>query len=161
VTDKEWEERDRQRLLRSLGWSMELLASRKRKEHEAKALGVAVSSLNYTKRYMSNPEFRERERIRARDRKLRRASGIEAASDGSLTTSALVALFASAKCCPFCRKRMKSQEKSLDHIVPLSKGGAHSVLNVLVCCKRCNAKKHARPIALMLNDGQQLPLVAA
>jgi 5-methylcytosine-specific restriction endonuclease McrA len=112
-------------------------------------------------RYHSDPLWREQQRLRARDKKLRTQIGREAASDGSLTPKAMVALFAAAKCCPFCRKRMKSQDKSLDHIVPLSKGGAHSILNALVCCKRCNAKKHARPIALMLSDGQQLPLVAA
>jgi 5-methylcytosine-specific restriction endonuclease McrA len=42
---------------------------------------------------------------------------------------------------------MKSQDKSLDHMEPLSLGGWHSIDNVMVCCLRCNVKKNAMPYA--------------
>lgn len=167
IEDRSQSARDaakRQGLLRAV---LRLLGKQQRKaeraqiERVAETQGVSVNGLLWRQRYQSDPLWREQQRLRSRDKKLRRASGIEAASDGSLTPAALVAMFAAAKSCPFCHKRMRSQDKSLDHIVPLSKGGAHSVLNTLVCCKRCNAKKHARPIASMLTEGQQLPLIAA
>jgi len=119
------------------------------------------SSVSYTKRYRSNPMFRESERLRTRDMKLRRSVGIEAVSDGSLTPKALCSLFAAARVCPYCAKRMKSEHKSLDHVVPLSKGGAHSILNAVVCCKRCNSRKGVKDVRDFLPVGVTLPLIVA
>ena len=40
-----------------------------------------------------------------------------------------------------------SQEgQSIDHIIPISRGGTHSVGNIMTLCQRCNASKHARTI---------------
>jgi 5-methylcytosine-specific restriction endonuclease McrA len=44
-----------------------------------------------------------------------------------------------AYCCVYCGK--KSQRLTMDHIIPLSKGGAHTVSNVVPACASCNAKK--------------------
>lgn len=44
--------------------------------------------------------------------------------------------------CHWCRKRVKTVDVHVDHIVPLSKGGAHAVENLCVSCARCNLKKH-------------------
>jgi 5-methylcytosine-specific restriction endonuclease McrA len=38
----------------------------------------------------------------------------------------------------------KSQSPTMDHIVPLSAGGAHSYQNIQCACWRCNHKKAAR-----------------
>lgn len=35
---------------------------------------------------------------------------------------------------------------SIDHIIPLSRGGSHSVGNMMTLCRSCNASKHARTI---------------
>jgi 5-methylcytosine-specific restriction endonuclease McrA len=34
----------------------------------------------------------------------------------------------------------------LDHIVPISKGGAHSYINTQCACRECNGKKLDRPL---------------
>lgn len=39
---------------------------------------------------------------------------------------------------------------TMDHMVPISRGGPHTVENVVPACKPCNFKKHDRPIFSML-----------
>lgn len=40
--------------------------------------------------------------------------------------------------CQYCGVR---RELTLDHVMPSSRGGAHSWLNLVTACKRCNARK--------------------
>jgi hypothetical protein len=47
--------------------------------------------------------------------------------------------------CPMCGKETRSRkERDVDHIIPLSKGGAHSVENLQILCSSCNRKKGAK-----------------
>jgi 5-methylcytosine-specific restriction endonuclease McrA len=72
----------------------------------------------------------------------KRAAIIASRSDGSITAEVLARLFATAKACAYCQAPFaRSADKSLDHIVPLSRGGEHSIGNVCICCKRCNTSK--------------------
>jgi len=43
--------------------------------------------------------------------------------------------------CQYCGKRLTHQTGTIDHIVPVSRGGAHRWDNVVVSCKKCNNKK--------------------
>lgn len=43
--------------------------------------------------------------------------------------------------CHYCGKEAKL---TLDHVIPLSKGGKHSKDNVVAACRRCNSSKGAR-----------------
>jgi len=38
------------------------------------------------------------------------------------------------------------ENQSIDHIIPLSRGGKHSVGNIMTLCLQCNMSKHARTI---------------
>lgn len=67
-----------------------------------------------------------------------------ATGDGTLTRLVLRAMFAWQRECPYCGKAMGAREKSLDHVTPLSRGGTHTADNVVVCCRSCNSRKHAR-----------------
>lgn len=40
--------------------------------------------------------------------------------------------------CQYCGTR---RDLTLDHVVPSSKGGSHTWVNLVAACKRCNAKK--------------------
>lgn len=97
-------------------------------------------------RYWTDPAFRARELEKVQTLKAARAVRIEARSDGTLTGEVIVALYGAARVCPYCDKPMRSPQKSLDHVVALSKGGMHSITNVVVCCKTCNTRKAAQAI---------------
>lgn len=44
--------------------------------------------------------------------------------------------------CAYC---LKPKKLSMDHVVPISKGGSHTADNVVPACLRCNSRKHAGP----------------
>lgn len=56
--------------------------------------------------------------------------------------------------CVYCGRKMA--HLTIDHIVPISHGGAHTLQNVVPACQSCNSKKHAGP---PLNPVQPLLLI--
>lgn len=67
-------------------------------------------------------------------------------SDGTLSVEFLGRMFSDAegKPCPYCGDYMNRRTKTMDHMVPLSKGGVHGAVNVIICCGRCNSSKRDR-----------------
>jgi 5-methylcytosine-specific restriction endonuclease McrA len=45
-------------------------------------------------------------------------------------------------CCAYCGRKTVLLEK--DHIIPLSKGGLHTISNIVPACGPCNNRKHDR-----------------
>ena len=43
--------------------------------------------------------------------------------------------------CHYCGKRFPARELTMDHIVPLIRGGKTTKSNVVPCCSSCNGKK--------------------
>lgn len=64
-------------------------------------------------------------------------------------------LMAHQKCkCICCRGSLKKLGFHLDHITPLSKGGAHEDGNLQLLCPDCNLRKHAKdPVEFMQSRG--------
>ncbi len=55
--------------------------------------------------------------------------------------------------CYYCLNRFSKQELTMDHKVPVARGGLSSKSNVVVCCKQCNTdKKHLTPAEMILGD---------
>jgi len=53
--------------------------------------------------------------------------------------------------CHYCGKKFPSEELTMDHIVPLSRGGRSVKGNVVPCCKECNTrKKYDTPVDMLL-----------
>lgn len=43
--------------------------------------------------------------------------------------------------CYWCAKEFRPHECQADHVIPLWKGGAHSLDNLVICCEFCNRHK--------------------
>lgn len=57
--------------------------------------------------------------------------------------------------CHYCGKRFAPEELTMDHIVPVARGGRSSRGNVVPCCKSCNnAKKYLTPVEMLLNQAE-------
>jgi 5-methylcytosine-specific restriction endonuclease McrA len=105
---------------------------------EVRAMGSAEV---YRWKYRNDEAFRTKEIARRHARKVMKDDG---PNDGTLTPSVVGGLFARAKQCAYCYTPMSPRDKTLDHIIPRSRGGMHGVGNVVVCCRSCNSRKHAR-----------------
>jgi 5-methylcytosine-specific restriction endonuclease McrA len=46
--------------------------------------------------------------------------------------------------CFYCKRKFPARELTMDHIVPVSKGGKSTKNNVVPCCKTCNSEKKSR-----------------
>lgn len=123
--------------------------------------GENAGAVAYRVRYRTNDTFRLKEIARTWTRKA--SSGImrtDARStarvecDGSLDSRTIQRLFAAASSCPYCGMPLDPRKKTLDHILPTSRGGDHSRDNVVVCCSSCNSKKLNRtPLEWALAGG--------
>ncbi len=55
--------------------------------------------------------------------------------------------------CHYCGGHFPADELTMDHIVPLARGGRSVKGNVVVCCKSCNSKKQCQtPVEMILED---------
>ena len=53
--------------------------------------------------------------------------------------------------CHYCGKKFPESELTLDHIVPVARGGRSTRGNLVVCCRACNqAKKFLTPAEMIL-----------
>jgi 5-methylcytosine-specific restriction endonuclease McrA len=48
--------------------------------------------------------------------------------------------------CHLCGKRPRLRDLTIDHVVPISRGGAHVAENMRVACRSCNCRKGARAV---------------
>jgi 5-methylcytosine-specific restriction endonuclease McrA len=46
--------------------------------------------------------------------------------------------------CQYCQKNLSTEESTIDHVVPRSKGGKTTWENVVIACPQCNRKKGGR-----------------
>jgi len=88
---------------------------------------------------------------------LRRALQRKAAVNLAGIRSWVKAVKAKPECvCYYCQSVIPTSRIQFDHIVPLSKGGSHSVENLCVSCAPCNRQKWNKPIQAWVRIGQQI-----
>lgn len=58
--------------------------------------------------------------------------------------------------CYYCERGIAGSEAHFDHIVPLVKGGPHSVENLCVSCPKCNWSKGQKLLSEWRKPGQQV-----
>ena len=76
---------------------------------------------------------------------------------GDVTAKQLLELQQNAKNCYWCNTSLKNKVVHLDHYVALSRGGLHTITNLVVACRECNLKKNAKdPFVFALEKGRLL-----
>lgn len=55
--------------------------------------------------------------------------------------------------CYYCKQQFPPDELTMDHILPVARGGKSQRGNVVTCCKQCNnAKSHLTPAEIILRQ---------
>ena len=55
--------------------------------------------------------------------------------------------------CHYCHGQFNSAELTMDHVVPLARGGKSTKGNTVPCCKKCNSeKKYLTPVEIKLRE---------
>ena len=62
--------------------------------------------------------------------------------DGDVTTQEILKLKQNIKVCYWCNESLKNKKIHIDHYIPLSKGGKHTISNLVISCEKCNLSKH-------------------
>ena len=58
--------------------------------------------------------------------------------------------------CYYCHRKFRPDELTMDHIVPLARGGKSTKGNIVACCKECNnKKKYYTPVELLFQELDQ------
>ena len=150
---KAWREanRDRNNKLQRERYHSDIENTRAKKREEAKrnrkqrtAYAAKRRSENYEK--VINIERASRERNKEKNRPAKNArqrvrNRIIQGKIFVITDKDLRRLYSQP--CAFCGTM---ENLSIDHIIPLSRGGSHSIGNMMTLCRSCNASKNARTI---------------
>lgn len=123
-----------------------------KENYKKKSEEIKAYNRHYRKEHAD--EIRERQRVyrHAHREKIRiyhkkRYKNMLIRNDNTITPDVVIALFSQAEECPYCGKEMLDNGgslidiKTIDHLVPIAKGGWHSKYNVVVCCHHCNSRK--------------------
>jgi 5-methylcytosine-specific restriction endonuclease McrA len=49
--------------------------------------------------------------------------------------------------CQYCADAVTLEKFTVDHVVPLARGGTHAAKNLVTCCKYCNKFKADKPMS--------------
>ena len=115
-------------------------ALRRRMDKKARSERPAQMAAKKREKYARN-----REHYRAKY-----AARLEWLRAGYVTRDELVSLYAASNGqCAYCGSAVParlcpSDPRGFDHVLPRSKGGQHTVSNLVVCCRSCNERKADR-----------------
>lgn len=71
---------------------------------------------------------------------------------GDVKTEDLLHLQQNAKKCYWCNASLKNKIIHIDHYEPLSKGGEHTLSNLVISCSKCNLHKHTKDPTMFANS---------
>ena len=156
TVDEYSNEKMRQRMARQRNRIYRSLSQARRKHHDHDPVWLEGErrkhskkvSQSVTQRYHSDPEFRDRVIATAHSRKASKL-GL-----GGVKVTMQYLGERDGWRCGICGKRIRDRKQaSPDHIVPLSKGGEHSLENLQITHRQCNLAKGNR------GGGEQLILI--
>lgn len=91
----------------------------------------------YVKAYMKTPKGKAIAAIQVSRRRT-------ISKQGDLTPNQWLSIKYQSPICPMCGRFVECENLTLDHIIPVSKGGQHTRSNVQPLCRSCNARKGNR-----------------
>jgi 5-methylcytosine-specific restriction endonuclease McrA len=74
-----------------------------------------------------------------------RQKRIKEASDGTVTAEILKTIYAQSICF-YCQQEISPKYRTIDHKLPIIRGGKHSIDNICMACKDCNYRKHDKTV---------------
>lgn len=111
----------------------------------------AVKNAEYSRLYYDrmkdDPEFKRKNRAKAKIGKMKRRAIEMLVPIGS---QKLIAAFVRkirktrALRCYYCRQETPGRTAHVDHVVPIARGGAHDVGNLCAACPKCNLSKSSK-----------------
>lgn len=111
--------------------------------HVARYAANRQAHIDKAKAYAKTPRGIIRARLAANKRRA-------LTKGGDLTIEQTQNLMERQKRCAYCKKLFtKKRPATIDHVVPLSKGGLHTLSNVVLACKSCNSSKYNSEIYLL------------
>lgn len=150
---REWRRANKDRLLEQArayrAANRERLRQHNRRWRERNPEAARASVRKWNER---NPELA---RLRSRDASMRR----NARKRGGVVSKADLArvIARDGMRCYLCGKRVKRKDLSFDHVVPLSRGGAHCEANLRVTHLLCNISKGTKLLHLPFDAGSTTP----
>jgi hypothetical protein len=94
-----------------------------------------------TRNYRKNN--REKYLATHRIHQFNRINRIKITNDGTITVDFLKSIYNSEECY-YCKKPVIINERTLEHLQPLIKGGLHTASNIKMACKSCNLSKQSK-----------------
>ncbi len=77
----------------------------------------------------------------------------EKAKARELRTSQWWKLEISKGLCHYCQEKFLAAELTMDHRIPIARGGRSTKGNAVPCCKECNSKKQSKtPVEILLEN---------
>jgi 5-methylcytosine-specific restriction endonuclease McrA len=104
---------------------LEILAKRKAKYQENKSVFR-----------QHNSDWEKQNRIITRERTRRRRFRLKEIVSYQITIKEFEKLYSNP--CFYCGSE---EQTSIDHVIPISRGGTHGIGNLVSCCKSCNSSK--------------------
>lgn len=95
---------------------------------------------NLDKIHLKQKEYRRNNKYKINLRNRARREKISCAIDNNK----LKELILEHKSCKYCLIELKDHNRHIDHIVPLSKGGKHELINLMPICDKCNMSKGSK-----------------
>lgn len=94
----------------------------------------------------------EAARLKMHSDRADRVDLLKSTDDGTATVSILSKMLRETECCQYCGVKMTQDypvtpyNKTIDHNVPLSRGGKHTLSNISIMCFGCNSAKGQRTL---------------
>ena len=114
---------------------------------------IRASARLNVKRYRMRHPDRALEWKRTTDKRWQRAADT---ADGTITNEWLDYILETPMC-PYCCTAITPDTATIDHIVPIARGGRHTADNLAAVCAKCNRSKHASSLVGYLQRLRVLP----